>query len=533
MPKNPTRRDRLQAAVSAEYARLYEMLDRDPAAAIAEARRVLLRQGLGLLNTKGLCAAVLIDAGTQVADAAVVEEGVVLLREIESSPTTPAIALNVANGLVSLAALRGRRELGLLDTSAGRQEARMLFQQAAEGGAGEPKVRSSSLTNLANQLKDSYRWIEAYDGYVEALESDPTNAIALSGVSSLLRWRTKHGVSKEGPLRRAAVRYLLRARLHLAQAHRYAGPRGVARIEELLREFGIAEDEQPPNAEPAPASAYAAFVRRHRLALCVAPESIGAVEGFWDHLPIGSVTQAIDSGPDVPVVFATWNLLKADYLAARWLAHAAMDGVIPETGAYSDTLDYANYGARYSGIVLAQKAALDVLDKVAAAATDYFGLSGDPQQVHFTNRWHVRHPTKRSQLAEPLAWDPDIASEIEAGNTSLIALAELALDYGHGHLRPRRNTRNAGTHRFVVLHDERGEGRAAKRAIVDRYPQAAFQRILIGSLQVARAALFYFREAVGARERRLRRATSGPLAQLYVPSHAYVRGEDDAGEEPS
>ena len=130
-----------------------------------------------------------------------------------------------------------------------------------------------------------------------------------------------------------------------------------------------------------------------------------------------------------------------------------MNGELPETGFYSDTLDYANYGTRYSGLVLAQKAAFDVLDKIAVAATDYLKLSGNPQHVLFGTRWHVPDPKRRGQLLMPLQWQPEVAAEITAGNSSLIALAELAHDYASGYLRAKKEIRNSATHRLIVLHD--------------------------------------------------------------------------------
>lgn len=57
-----------------------------------------------------------------------------------------------------------------------------------------------------------------------------------------------------------------------------------------------------------------------------------------------------------------------------------------ETGAYHDTLDYANYGTNQSLAVFAQRAAMDVLDKVAAFVTEYLGLPGNAKHVYFTNR---------------------------------------------------------------------------------------------------------------------------------------------------
>ena len=254
------------------------------------------------------------------------------------------------------------------------------------------------------------------------------------------------------------------------------------------------------------------------------PESVGSEPGRWDHLAIRSISEPMDEEWRVPIIFGAWNVLKSDFLTARWLAHSAMNRDVPETGFYSDTLDYANYGSQSGALVLAQKAAVDVLDKIAVAATDYLRLPGNPQQVYFGTRWHL--VDKKRQFTQPLQWQPGIQGEIAAGNQSLIALAELAYDYANGYLRSKKEIRNSATHRFVVLREMLIDGRSRPSEILERHVQADFERILIESLQVARAALMYFREVIAFRERRLAAERSGVAAQMLVPSHHWVRGDD-------
>ena len=62
-----------------------------------------------------------------------------------------------------------------------------------------------------------------------------------------------------------------------------------------------------------------------------------------------------------------------------------------------DTLDYARYGIKQSLLVLAQKAAVDVLDKVAAAANVDLKIGGDPQAVSFGTCWHERDDAKKGK----------------------------------------------------------------------------------------------------------------------------------------
>lgn len=514
---------RTVAAVTAERERLYELLDRDPRAAIEAAQRLRPRGDLNRANVEPLRGMVLIDAGGQLNDAVAVTEGVDVFRRL-SARKMPDSTYNLANGLAELARLQGTGKRGRLDTAHHRQEVRMLFQQAADESK-RPSIRSASLTNLANQLKDSYRWIEAYDGYAAAINEDPANSVALSGIAALLRWRMRQTVEADGPMRRAAVRYLLKARARLSAAHAYAGPRGVTRIEELLKEFQV-DDATVAVEELPPVAGYAAFVRRHRLALCVDVEGVGADMGRWDHLTIRSVTQPIETAMKTPLIFSSWNVLKADFLATRWLAYTALESALPETGAYTDTLDYALYGMKQSLLVLAQKAAVDVLDKVAAAANVYLNLGHNPQVVYFGTCWHELDKAKKGKLATPLKWVKAVGDEVAAGNDALIALTELAHDFHDGYLKSKKYARNAGTHRLVVLHDLWAEGRATPSTTPDRRKEDEFGRMAIESLQVARAALFYFQEVVSRREHRLRESGKGVVATLVLPPHHYIRGEE-------
>jgi hypothetical protein len=515
MRDSSSERERICGIVAREHERLYAVADEDPAQAIAEARQLNASPDLNEINLNGLRASIFIDAGGRISDAAIVLEGVELLRRINRADT-PDYAYNIGNGLATLAQIQRDGSPGQIGTVELRQEARCLFQHAAEH-CDDPSVRSAAFTNQANLLKDSFRWVEAYDAYAAALEHDPTNAIALSGISSLLQWRLRRRVEAEGPLRRAAVRYLLRARGCLDQAHRYAGQAGVGRVEELVRQFKIDVDARP-EPEPPPASPYASFVRGHRLALCLAPESAGAHLGRWDHLAIKSVIAPLDNDNRVPTIFASWNALKSDFLTARWLAYAAINGELPETGFYSDTLDYANYGSHQSALVLAHKAALDVLDKIAVASTDYLTLKGDPQHVYFGTRWHVLESKHSRRFATPLRWQPEIEAEIATGNRSLIALAELAHDYANGYLRSKKQIRNSATHGLVILHDMPMDGQSRPSAAIERYGQREFERLVIASLQLVRATLLYFHEMVSARERRLEQGSRGFVARMTVPS---------------
>jgi hypothetical protein len=355
--------------------------------------------------------------------------------------------------------------------------------------------------------------LEAYDAYVAALREEPKNGVASSGVARLLIEIVAQGL---GPreLITLAARYLQEAGTSKAEIVELAGPHALKRIDEL---FARARGHQPaPHRHP---SGFAGFVWRHRLALSVSMELLSPSSRFWDDLNLGTVSEPISSGPEIPPVFSMWNVLKADYAAARWLAYTATRP-FRERGAYQDTLDYANYGTKQSLVVLAQRAAMDVLDKVAGFASEYLGLPGDPKRTYFVDRWH-RGGTRTPRLLEG---QEEVGKELEAGNPGLLAIGDLAGDLrSDGPLSHRRLLRHAGTHRFIVLHEMLVGSRSSP--YVEHHGENAYEAATIDTLQLCRAALFYLREMVLWRERRLSRESGGkPRGQMVVPPHHWVRG---------
>jgi len=190
-----------------------------------------------------------------------------------------------------------------------------------------------------------------------------------------------------------------------------------------------------------------------------------------------------------------------------------------ETANYQDTLDYANYGVNQSVAVLAQRAAIDVLDKIAGFASEYLGLQGDAHRVYFASRWHT--PSKQKNGA--WEWQPGVAAEISAGNPGVLALGDLASDVaGDGYLSSHRLLRHTGTHRFVVLHDMLPHT-PPPSPFVEHHRQFDFERTTVKTLQMCRAALTYAREMVLWRERRS--SVDGKLcAPMYAPPHHEIRG---------
>jgi hypothetical protein len=214
-----------------------------------------------------------------------------------------------------------------------------------------------------------------------------------------------------------------------------------------------------------------------------------------------------------------FNVMKADYLAARLLVFKTLHDKTEDSGTYADTLDYAMYGIDESMLSLALRSCIDLLDKIAVAASEYFGLAG--KFIYFSTRWYGE-----KLKGGALQWHPELRDQILKGNTAMIALAELSLDIeSGGALHENKVLRHASTHRFIVVHDI-GDTPSRESSFVEHYGVEDFRRSLIRALQLTRAALLYFVDLIAQNERESWK--SGELAvSMRVPQHHEIRGEDD------
>jgi hypothetical protein len=503
-----------------EVSRELEALKDTDSAGAVEAARSLKPDGiLDQDNTDALAAVTLIDAGSESRDKAAVDQGVDLLERLnERLPDRAHYEYCLANGLIAQAGLNAAgkaRTDWYLTMALPRQRARHLLQTAGSRSKPSNNIRARSYTNLANSLYRVYRMIEACDWHTRALGLDHTNGIAQTGAAKALIWLANHGMGDREALLSMAAAHLTAARERPDRIRELAGERAYQELSKLL-ETKLPEIETPDLTEATP---YQRFIIENRLALSFGAVNLDRGIDRWDSLEIKSVTVPVDSTTLVPPIFAMFNTMKADYICARQLAFSAVEEPFPESATYADSLDYARYGVSPSMMTIAQKACLDLLDKVAVATTEYLDLPGRRNDVYFSNRWFK----KTKSASDPLEWQPEISSAIESGVTALMALADVSLDVrSGGFLRQKQMMRHSSTHRFIVLHDL-GMPEADGSAI-DHFELDLFRRQLIETLQLSRAVLFYFVEMIMQAEHR-HHDDGKPRINLSVPDHRWVRGE--------
>jgi tetratricopeptide (TPR) repeat protein len=488
----------------------------DPARAIEEARALSSDMPTRGAMLAALKAAILIDAGSASKDKQAIEDGIALCRQLATaSPKQACLHYNLGNGLVALADLEPYADYDwYLTTAATRREGRAELQQAISSNKNHD-ILSVALTNLGNALWKAHRWVEAYDAYSQAMAHDSSNAVALTGAAKVLLRCVERGIGNKKTLESVAARHLTTARLHRQRIVQLAGATAQEQLTPLLQKRpagGIAPDLSR-------ASKYEKFVAAHRLALSPTIEGLNCSLKRWDSLRFHSITEPVGTAPGVPAIFAMFNVMKSDFLAARYLAYQALTVAFPESGLYSDTLDYAVYGVLPSMLSLAQRACIDVLDKIAVATTEYFAIPAPPKVVYFTNRWFAE--TKKGQA---LVWHPSLRPHIDNGNTAVIALAEISLDVGEGGASQRKKDfRHSSTHRFTVLHDL-GCNPSRESVHIEHCEIADFKSHLLESLRLARAGMLYFVEMISKSEHAIS-ARPGQTVGISVPSHHYIRGE--------
>src|SRR5215469_2259853 len=411
-------------AFNAARARLQALVDDDPVKAIDEAHTLTTDKPIGGIFYTSLKASVLVDAGSHTKNSQAIEEGVALFKKLlVKSPNEASHHYNLGNGLAALADLKPCAGSGwYLNTAEIRRQARHHFEKASSS-KNNASVVSTALTNLANSLFRAHRWAEAYDAYTSALKHDLSNAVAATGAAKILLRCVARSIGDKRVLQSVAARHLKTAKLHPERISELAGIKAQNELARLLK-TRLPERDLPDLGN---ASDYEKFVARHRLALSPTIEGLNCSLKRWDSLRFTSITEGLGADSGVPSLFAMLNVMKSDFLAARYLAYQALSATFPESGLYADTLDYAVYGIVPSLLSLAQRACIDLLDKIAVATTEYFGIPDNAKVVYFWSRWF-----DNSQRGQPLAWHPSLRPHIDKGNTALIALAEISLDIGEG-----------------------------------------------------------------------------------------------------
>ncbi|MEQ1532269.1 MAG: hypothetical protein HOO97_03435 [Sideroxydans sp.] len=500
---------------------LATLLDSNPAEAVNKAREIDLDTS-DRFNLMSLRAAILIDGGVLTNQQDAIEEGLAYFRELYGLFPNDNIAYNLANGLVAATGNPPRNRSWpdhQEQTSMQRAEARRCYWKVAHNLDADPMLRTQAWTNLANQFSNSFRLSEAQDAWRAALEIDPNNGVAASSAARNLLWLFEQGCCSD-LTRVEAIMLAKIAHRNQDRVIQYAGAQAAQQIAAFASELG---DPPPrsPHTDP-----FIKWAERERLTLAPVVELVDPALGKLDWLTLpGILERESGSSGMPPPIFAMFNVLKSDFILARDLAWRVIsDSVWPTTGRFADTLDYATYGPDASALILAHRTALDLLDKVAVTANHYFELGQQPDKIYFGQMW--RQKLDKVTGMRPLAKTVDV--KIRAGVSALYGLVELADDYGNeaGILRPQKDLRNAGTHRFVILHDLGTPVYNRQTPEVEHHHREQFTQEVLRALRVARSSIQMLALAILQHEQVLAKQTGGFVGTLTVHDHDWVRGRE-------
>lgn len=442
-------------------------------------------------------AGVLIDAASQAGDRDALRRGAAVTQSVREDREVPS-SLRVtathfkANALGSLIVC-GLDDVGSEDESAVLQrfweqrdlvrEARVLQLEVWDDPDAGELLRSLAACNLANLLDDMGRWVEAYEWYQRSLDCDPSNGNAAGNIAVLLRRVLGWDWASPGHVAALYNHYLQMSKeLHdqtariagVDTAQRYADmPPIDGQVGHLLHSGDKGND-------------YQHWIVEHRLALAPTVEGLGTDGSRWDSVTL-SAARAVPDQPGPPSVFAMLDALKAEFIAARRLAYSALCTLEEspasqgpdDSGVYAEFGDGVVQGEHIAQLVLAQRSALDTLDKLAVVANEHLALGDRPHLINFRKFWQAGSGIR-----------PGLSHNTSGGRAAL-ALADLAADLGADGLYVHSQAlRNAGTHRIVVASLSQGSA-GATRDSMSMIDLDTLIAATLEALKAARAAYLY------------------------------------------
>lgn len=454
-----------------------------------------------------MCSSIVLNCAFELKNPSILSRGRELAEQAVTG-TTPSEPLyfqcryNLANALTSLCDLglpiaasgeddwETRRVRNRIETRADLQEARRLFFEVGSSEVADHRSRSAAFCNLANILDHSGRWAEAYDFYLRALEIDPRNGNAAGNLAHLLHTRIGTGIGQTGHIAAVYDKYVALAQQLREGTLEFAAAAVADRWDQLPLSESQGHLSHGLDDLEARDGDYRRWVAQFRLALSPAVEGLGADDLRWDSAAIevlyGETAEEMN-----PPILAAMNVLKSDFLVSRRLAFDALvdlaeglEQTEDDSGLYTETLDHSLYGIQYSKLLLAQRSALDVLDKTAVVANEHFAVGDTPRKVTFRAFW----ADKAGQLRQSLVKAPERA-------LPNLALAELAADMEKtGMYGASQALRNAGTHRIVHAAQQSATGVTEdSRSRIDLI-ELVDSTVL--ALQVTRSAYLYLIDLV-------------------------------------
>jgi hypothetical protein len=281
----------------------------------------------------------------------------------------------------------------------------------SEGFRKNPIFRKITiLTNLASKFSEAGRPIEALKVYDTILRFYPKYGMALGGKGVCLEKYASHQHNKTDSLLlyQEAFKYLSLASISKStesQARPYF--EHLAKyLESNLSKIKPIKTNKPrlKNED----SHYQKWCFKERLFLNSLNDINVGNRSFGDNLGMSEITTKAVDGPLVPLHFKFYNLLKQEYVAARYMLY---DGLTSDDNDFSnngimlyDTLDYPKHSLNLEKIKFSYRSAYSLLDKIANFINFHMKLNIDPKKVQFRTIWFEKKQLIRVPFKESKNW---------------------------------------------------------------------------------------------------------------------------------
>jgi hypothetical protein len=411
---------------------------------------------------------------------------------------------------------------------------------ASPGFVAWPKIeRAQAHTNLGNLLSHIGRFVEAIESWDQATALVPNMAMANGNRGAGFGYYAAHlyDAGQSGVLAVAARRALgfalapdaIWESAGLEEARTYFAQYAAA-IDARMDVEAVThavEQQRYSLGRSAKERRYREWALRHRLFLNplndVGPNAIAA----RDILTLPTLTTVgLEGGPGPPTPIHHFNILKQEYVTARFALHEALtaSGVhfSDRDVLLYDTLDQPAVGFAVERAKLAFRSAYALLDKVAYFLNGYLVLGHGERQVSFRNLWfEPKKKTLHSRFAG-------------AANWPLRGLYWLSKDIFDDAFRSVNTPdarelyelRNHLEHKFVSVHDDFLLELALMRFTPNEYVYhiklSDLTARALRQLKLSRAALIYFSLGVHAEEKR-RNAERGDTSVTFPMTMFTVR----------
>jgi len=509
--------DSVEASEKARQLLTKLLSEGDASKAVVIAEQLVSGQNQGWI-VEQLKAQVYVEGGTQLENPELLAKGARILEELSSRYEPSAFRYNLASvehRQWNLAVKQNGFEQAWRDSYDHLRNARNLFDSIAGDSSASLEERLKALTDAGNSYDEAGRYLDALEKYDSALNLAPTFAMALGNRGMTLFYLAPLMGSYGSALLREAADCLDAALDDEEGLAKHGGNTAIDTFRKLRSRIKApsGESEFLPASPASFDDPYLQWCLGHGLFLHVSPDHIQQDTDILDSISFKTFTHIIS---DKGLLLANslidaFSTLKQDYTSARYLLWLATSRVSPinkhsqaisKRVSYWDTASYARFSARTGLVVQAHRAAVDLLDKIAAFVHLYLSSNQVRGQFTFDKLASLSKGRLPAYLADALG-PPEL-------NQGLMALLDLQMELREdppSRLRQRTIRRHSSTHTFLVVH-HMGAGNSIP--MIDRVNWDQLIEESLDQLRFVRGALLY-------------------LANMIEIHEEVSRSEDEAG----